>query len=78
MRPLTGWVVWAASAVALLSAGAVAAASFDCAAAGSRVEHMICNDVRLSMLDGQLEAAYAGAARADQQMKGFHTRLRVG
>jgi uncharacterized protein len=42
-------------------AGAAQAASFDCSKAVSRTDHMICDDVSLNMLDGQLKAAYAGA-----------------
>ena len=48
-------------ALALVSATPAGAASFDCAKAASRVEHMVCNDPDLTNLDSQLAAAYAGA-----------------
>ncbi len=44
-------------AVLLLSTN-LYAASFDCAKAGTKVEHMICDDLELSKLDEQLAKSY--------------------
>ena len=54
-------IVAFAAASSLVSADNAVAASFDCAKATSRIDHIICGNVSLSMLDGQLAAAYAGA-----------------
>lgn len=61
MRRSVRWGLFAIGAVMLLSAGETRAASFDCAKAAGRIEHMICDDIDLNMLDGQIQAAYAGA-----------------
>lgn len=64
MRLLRAW-----SAIAsLLFTGTVMAASFDCSKARSATEKMICSDTVLSLLDEQLNAAYAGAlSRIDEK-----------
>lgn len=54
-------LVCAFATSALCFTGKAHAAGFDCAKAQSRVEHLVCDDFSLSMLDGQLAAAYAGA-----------------
>lgn len=41
--------------------GGAKAASFDCKAAASRIELLICHDADLNSLDSQLEGAYLGA-----------------
>ena len=52
-----------ACAIALAALGGAAAsaeaASFDCHRAASSMEHMVCNDPKLSALDDQLGATYA-------------------
>ena len=40
-----------------------AAASFDCAAARTPIEHAICDDAQLSALDSELAAAYQSAMK---------------
>lgn len=58
-----------AAAPSALSPMTATAASFDCAMAGSDVEHMICDDPELSRLDEALADAYrqalAGSAEPD-------------
>ncbi|WP_343660269.1 lysozyme inhibitor LprI family protein [Ralstonia sp.] len=51
-----------AFAIAVLPAAAHAA-SFDCAAARSSIEHAICNDAQLSALDTQLADTYRAALK---------------
>lgn len=51
-----------AFAIGLLPAAAQAA-SFDCGAARSAIEHAICNDPQLSALDSQLADAYRAALK---------------
>lgn len=46
-------------AVILLSTN-LYAASFDCAKPGTKVEHMICDDIELSRIDEQLAKSYKG------------------
>lgn len=43
------------------------AASFDCAKAGTKVEKLICEDVELSKLDEELNAAYKAALKDQTQ-----------
>ena len=50
-----------------LAAGQAAAAGFDCAKAGTRVEQMICAQPALSALDGELSRAYDGARRSGRR-----------
>lgn len=45
----------------------VHAASFDCAKAGTKVEHLICDNPELSKLDEELSAAYKAALQDKQQ-----------
>ncbi len=44
--------------------GPANAASFDCASAASRIEHMICADAALSMADSALGTVFTGALAA--------------
>jgi len=71
-----------ATAVFLLSTVPRAnATSFNCAKASSPIEHRICDDFELGILDGQLAAAYAGAldrsTHADQLVASQRTWLRT-
>lgn len=59
MTPFRG-ISAIAFAIAVLPAAAHAA-SFDCAAARSPIEHAICNDAQLSALDSQLADTYRAA-----------------
>lgn len=59
MTPFRG-IAAIAFAIALLPTVAQAA-SFDCSAARSPIEHAICNDAQLSALDGELADAYRAA-----------------
>jgi uncharacterized protein len=60
-------VITGATLLALhLAAGA---ASFDCAKAGSAVEHMICQDPAVSSLDERLAGAYKAASARDPGVK---------
>ncbi|WP_367875647.1 lysozyme inhibitor LprI family protein [Ralstonia pickettii] len=59
MTPFRG-ISAIAFAIALLPT-ATHAASFDCAAARSPIEHAICNDAQLSALDSQLADTYRAA-----------------
>lgn len=57
-------------AAALLGAPAIAAAaSFDCAKAGTPVEHLICADAGVSALDQRLAEAYKAASARDPHVK---------
>ena len=57
-------------AAALLAAPvAASAASFDCAKAGTPVEHMICADPGVSALDQRLAEAYKSASARDPHVK---------
>lgn len=47
------------------------AASFDCAKAGTKYEHYICNNPSISYLDEQLTAAYKDAVKIDPAQKGY-------
>ena len=49
--------------VAALLVPAVRAASFDCGAASSPIEHAICDDPQLSALDSELAVAYRNAVK---------------
>jgi len=61
MTPFRG-IAAIAFAIALLPAAANAA-SFDCGAARSPIEHAICNDAQLSALDSQLADTYRAALK---------------
>ncbi|CAJ0696370.1 hypothetical protein LMG19089_01662 [Ralstonia edaphis] len=61
MTPFRG-ISAIAFAIALLPAAAHAA-SFDCAAARTPIEHAICNDAQLSALDSELADAYRAALK---------------
>lgn len=54
-------IAGAVAGALLLWAGAAEAASFDCAKAAGRIEHLVCDDPDLNVFDGQLEGAYLGA-----------------
>jgi len=45
---------------------AVHAASFDCAKAGSKVEHLICDNAEISKLDEELNVAYKTALQDEK------------
>ena len=51
----------------LVLSGAVHAASFDCAKAGTKVEKLICADAELSKLDEELNAVYKAALQDGKQ-----------
>lgn len=53
-----GWLLFSAPAQA---------ASFDCAKAGTKVEHIICDNPEISKLDEELNAAYKIAVQDQQQ-----------
>lgn len=55
--PLCGLLLALFAAIASVAHGA----SFDCARAGTRIEHLICDSVDLPSLDAQLDGAYQGA-----------------
>ena len=61
MTPFRG-IAAIAFAIAVLPAAAHAA-SFDCAAARSPIEHAICNDAQLSALDSELADTYRAALK---------------
>lgn len=44
------------------------ASSFDCAKAGSKVEHIICDNAEISKLDEELNAAYKTALQDEKQV----------
>ncbi|NNG04139.1 MAG: DUF1311 domain-containing protein [Inquilinus sp.] len=56
-----------AAALGAFAAVPAPAASFDCSAAGSPVEHMICDDTALSRLDEALADAYRQALAASAE-----------
>ena len=53
---LLGWIVLSAQG-----------ASFDCAKAGTKVEHLICDDPEISKLDDELGVAYKTALQDEKQ-----------
>ena len=61
MTPISAIRPGVALAIALLTATTAHAASFDCGAARSPIEHAICNDPQLSALDSELANAYRAA-----------------
>lgn len=61
MTPISAIRPGVALAIALLTATSAHAASFDCGAARSPIEHAICNDPQLSALDSELANAYRAA-----------------
>jgi len=61
------WVVATFLGCLLLSAPAQAA-SFDCAKAGTNVEHMICDNPELSKLDDELNESYKAALKDKSQV----------
>lgn len=52
---------------ALLIAQSAGAASFDCAKASTKVEHIICDTPEISKLDEELNAAYKNALQDEKQ-----------
>lgn len=61
MKPISAVRPGVALAIALLTSTGAHAASFDCGAARSPIEHAICNDAQLSALDSDLADAYRAA-----------------
>lgn len=51
----------------LVLGGSAQAASFDCAKAQSKVEHLICDNPEISKLDEELNAAYKAALQDEKQ-----------
>jgi uncharacterized protein len=60
-RLISAFIVRAALSIAGLLSLSAHAASFDCGAAHSAIEHAICNDAQLSALDSELAVAYRTA-----------------
>ncbi|MDH5558239.1 MAG: lysozyme inhibitor LprI family protein, partial [Alphaproteobacteria bacterium] len=60
-----------------VSAAPAHAASFDCAQAGTAVEHMICGDEALSKLDELLGDRYVRALRKGEDPKAIKTAQRA-
>lgn len=61
MKPISAVRSGVALATALPASTGAYAASFDCAAARSPIEHAICSDAQLSALDSELADAYRAA-----------------
>ena len=66
-RPHRGWLPWMTGMLALFVLSGTQAASFDCAKAQSKVEHLVCDNQEISKLDEELSAAYKVAAQDKQR-----------
>jgi uncharacterized protein len=75
-RSLSG-VAAAIFALSLFWAGAAGAASFDCKAAASRIEKLVCGDPSLDSFDSQLQGAYQGALDRSNHPAGVTERQRA-
>jgi uncharacterized protein YecT (DUF1311 family) len=63
-----GWVAAVLyGCLVLMLASPTQAASFDCAKAQTKVEHIICDSPEISKLDDELNAAYKAATQVKQQ-----------